>query len=219
MLAKFWNSCGKPEAIDRGELLREVRHPSVFRIRVGDWRAAVWFDHTSAVLWLLRALALARYPNENTLYTEFGRFEARGQLLPSSEERIVARAEQHLTSIIVALLAATRDAYEDVGAWMTATTTRPNGKRVPVGRVCVLMDEEIVTHFVLLREEAVIRPDLTPPTEWREALFAGIFASDEAVEPAYGSLPPGTSRRPSEIPLVQYRAEDAPPGWLDHFDA
>ena len=214
LLQKFADHCRRPENIDRGEPIRQVRHPRVFRIKVNNWRGAVWFDHDAAVLWLLRALPLSKFHEEADLYVQFGELERREQLLPSSEELMIAKGEQYITSVIMALGEAVREAYAEQGVWQPALSVRPNGDPVPAGRVHVVTDEMIVTQHVILREAAFRRKDLIIPLDWRELVMATIFPPDEPVMRAVNGLPDRAELQDGEIPLVQVRAEDEPLEWM-----
>lgn len=214
LIAKFWDVARHPETIDRGETIRQVRHPRVFRIKAGDWRAAVWFDHDSAVYWMLRALALAKYSREDQLYSEFAELEKRRQLLPSTEELLVAQGEQYLASAIWALGDAVASAYGSPGEWCRASLVRPSGDQVRLGRVHVDVDDEIVTQHLVISLPAFSRSDLLVPSSWREVLFGTLFAADEPIMPVAYGLPEGETLRSDEVALTQVRAEQAPPDWL-----
>ncbi len=81
LLVKFWMDCARVDAVDAGERIRGVEHPKVFRLKAtgpgGSYRGAVWYDHESAVLWLLRVVTLSRFPNEQAAYAQFRTFEVR----------------------------------------------------------------------------------------------------------------------------------------------
>src|SRR4051794_20560187 len=86
LLTKFWSDCSHPAALDTGELLREVDHPKVFRLKAtgpnGSYRGAIWYDRQAGVLWLLRVVALSDFHEESLAYRHFRALEEQSALFP-----------------------------------------------------------------------------------------------------------------------------------------
>lgn len=214
LLREFFTKCAAPDRVDRGELLRQVHHRRVFRIRSAHWRGAVWFDHDGAILWLLRVLSLAQFTREDRLYDEFAALERRRQLLPSTEEMLLAYGQQYAASLIAALASTVVKAYDRPGVWHQAVSVRPDGSAVRAGRVFLERDGELVSLYVILAARAFRRDDVMVPSDWRPMVFEALFAADEPVAKPTAGLPLGASLREGEIPLVQVRAEEEPPSWV-----
>jgi hypothetical protein len=142
-------------------------------------------------------------------YREFGRLHDSGVLLPSDDERSLARGDHFVVSAISALRQARVNADNDPDTWCRADAPRPDGSFRYVGRLyadreVVESEGEYITRFLLLLR--------APPSDvrlrrgWQQLILAHVFESDDPVLPTY-DLPPGTQRQAGEMPFKQESVE------------
>lgn len=206
VLAGFVEHGTQPARLDRGRTISTLRKPMVFRIRSSHYRSAVWWDAEIGVLWLLRALSLADFPDEAHAYDHFAELEQRAKLLPTTDERVSAAGEQYFEDMSSALAEAMQEADGLPERWTTAAIVRPNGSREVVGRCCVTVDEVLRTrHLIVPYEQA---PDLAVPSDWRPRLIARCYPADEEVGEAWDDLPEGHDLVDGEMPIRGRRLED-----------
>jgi hypothetical protein len=209
IVRKFYDQFSEPARVDSGVPIDAVSDRKVFRIKAGDWRAAVRYMPEDGIKWMCRALSLADFNDEQHAYVEFGNFHRRNVLLPDIAERRLATGDQFVVSAVLALRRARVDADNEPDRWWPADAARPDGSSHRVGRIYVerelVEDEgEYVTRFVLL----ITAPpgDVEIRTHWREFIAAHIFPTDEPVQPTY-ELPAGTNLRTGEMPFMQQTVE------------
>jgi hypothetical protein len=209
IVRKLYEDFSDPARINAGTKLKAVDDPGVFRIKSEGWRAAVRYNADDGVVWLCRALSLAKFHEEDDAYDEFGALHERGQLLPQEEERRLARGDQFLVSAIAALRQARVDADNDPFNWCRAEVARPDGTTYPAGRIYVereLVEEEgeYITRFLLLLR----RPpdDVKLRDGWEMLVAAHVLPSGEKINRTY-DLPGGTNRQSDELPLMQHAVE------------
>lgn len=209
IVRKFYDEFSAADRVDGGVPIDTVEDPKVFRIKSGDWRAAVRYVPADGVVWMCRALSLANFNDEQHAYVEFGRLYDAGLLLPDDAEQKLARGDHFLVGAVLALSQARVNADNDPRTWWGAYATRPDGRHHRIGRIYAEreLDEEgeYVTRFLLL--VAAPPTDVTVRDDWREFVLHRIFPSDEPIMPAFGGLPAGTNREPDELPFVQETIE------------
>lgn len=210
IVRKLYEDFSSPGRINTGTKLKAVDDPAVFRIKSEGWRAAVRYNPDDGVVWLCRALSLAKFHEEDDAYNEFGRLHEVGQLLPQEEERRLARGDQFLVSAIAALQQARVDADNDPMNWFGAQVVRPDGTTYRAGRIYVereLVEEdgEYITRFLLLLRRAP--DDVTLRNGWEMLVAAHVLPSGERISAAYQGLPVGTNCQPDELPLMQEAVE------------
>jgi hypothetical protein len=209
IVRKLYEDFSEPARINSGTKLQAVDDPGVFRIKSEGWRAAVRYNADDGVVWLCRALSLARFHAENDAYREFGALHDRGQLLPSEEERRFARGDQFVVGAIAVLRQARVDADNDPFNWHGAEVPRPDGTMHFAGRVyaereLIEQQGEYVTRFLLLVRRAP--DDVELRDQWEQLVASQVLTSGEKISDAY-DLPGGTNRRSDELPLMQEAVE------------
>jgi hypothetical protein len=209
IVTKFYKEYSNAARVDNGVPIGQASDPKVFRIKSGDWRAAVKYLADDGVVWMCRALSLAKFQVEDDAYEEFGNIESAGTLLPNAKERRLARGDQFLMSAIQALRQARVNADNEPFEWWPANARRPNGDERYVGRIYVDRepveeDGAYVTRFLLVvtapPDDVKLRPD------WEELVAARVFPSKERVFRSY-ELPGGTNLQPGEVPYQQQTVE------------
>jgi hypothetical protein len=209
ILKKFYETYLTPEAVDTGVPIDRLVDSKVFRIKSGDWRGAVRYMPDDGVLWLCRALSLAKHHDEHDAYVKFGTLEQNGLLLPNEEERQRARSDQLLISIILALREARVRADHDPRVWCPARCQRLDGSEVSVGRMYVEYDEADDEMLFTYRYLLLIRkppPGLSLPKGWQQIVAEQVFPTGDPFK-ATNDLPGGTNIRPDELPLLQETIE------------
>jgi hypothetical protein len=209
IVRKFYDEFSMAERVDGGVPIGEVKDPKVFRIKAGDWRAAVRYIPDDGTPWMCRALSLAKYHEERDAYVEFGRLETQDRLLPTQKERRLARGDHFIVSSVLALQQARVNADNEPEQWWEAKARRPTGSSQRVGRIYVERELDpdegaYVTRFVLL--VTVPPDDVTLRKEWIEFVGAQIFPTDDPVIPTY-ELPSGTNLQADELPFAQETIE------------
>jgi hypothetical protein len=209
IVRKLYDRFSDAASVNTGTRLKKVPDPAVFRIRADGWRAAVRYIPEDGVVWMCRAVSLAKFHEENDAYDQFGEFYKSGELLPTDEERRLARGDQFLVSAIAALRQARVDADNNPQSWHIADARRPHGTvhragRILVERELVEDDGEYVTRFLLLLRKPPADVELR--TGWEMLVASAVLPSDERISPSY-DLPSGTNLQPGELPLLQQAIE------------
>jgi len=210
ILKKFYDTYSSVHAVDRGTPLSQAEDPKVFRIRREEWRAAVRYEPEDGIVWLCRAVSLAKFHREDDAYDRLGELERNGRLLPTPDERAEGRAAQFLVAALQALRVARVRADQNPREWHEAHADRPDGSEHRAGRVWVEYDDiddeaTITTRYMLTVTEPP--SDVTMPSGWLEFLVAHVLPSDEPVQRAYTDLPAGTNLQSNELPLIQESME------------
>jgi hypothetical protein len=205
ILRKFYEYYSDASRVDDGVALSSVADSKVFRIKAGDWRAAVRYMPDDGVVWMCRVLALAKYSEEARAYAKLGKLHEDGLLLPTDEERRLARADQFLVSAVAAFAQARVNADNEPDRWWDADARRPNETLHHVGRVYVEreLDEgqgEYITRFLLL--VATAPDDVRLRHDWKEFVTSRAFPGDEPIQMTY-ELPAGTNLQQNELPFMQ----------------
>jgi len=81
-----------PTSPDGQKRILSIETPLVFRIRVSWLRGATWVDEAPAIVWLC-AVAGRQDGSDDDAYEVFHQLHDRGELLPTSDDRLRDRAE------------------------------------------------------------------------------------------------------------------------------
>ena len=213
LVQKFLDTYKNPEQVDDGVPLQSRPGRGLYRIRRdspgGDWRGACWADKQTGVVWLLRAVSLAEYPNENRAYEVFEGMSD-DDLFPSEEERARAAQAQRLAHTLRALRDAMQDASELPEEWHEAQRRDagdPLGEGEVVGRAYVERIEEedgiLIDRFLITFRRPPVEG--LSGTDWVALLESRLFPPDSRVLPVTESgLPEGSHFDQSqEIALAQ----------------
>lgn len=209
ILKKFYEVYSSAAAVDRGTPISQLADPKVFRIKRQEWRGAVRYFPKDGTQWLCRNVSLSKYHEEDDAYDRLGQLERTGRLLPDPDERNLARGDQFLVAMIVALRDARVRADHHAHEWHRAHAKRDH-RMHQVGRVWVEYDESdyeatFTTRYMLLvrqpPEDLQLRPN------WLEFVAAHVFPTDDPIQPSYEGLPGGTGRHSDELPLKQETME------------
>jgi hypothetical protein len=69
-----------------------IAHPLVYRLRVSSFRGATWVDEERRIVWLC-AVRRREADSDDDAFAWFAELHAKGQLLPSEDDRLRDRAE------------------------------------------------------------------------------------------------------------------------------
>ena len=69
-----------------------IEHPLVYRLRVSTYRGATWVDEEHGIVWLC-AVQRREEGSEDDAFARFADLHAKGQLLPSEDDRLRDAAE------------------------------------------------------------------------------------------------------------------------------
>lgn len=209
-MRKFYEDFSDASRVDSGRTIDAVSDPKVFRIKTGDWRAAVRYIPEDGVVWMCRVVRLSKFRREQDAYAQLGAFCDSDVLLPADQERRQARGDQFLTSAVAALQQARVNADNEPFQWWTADAQRPDSTVFRVGRIyaereVVDSEGEFITRFLLLMTEPPEDVQLRPG--WQTLITAHVFPAGEPVDPTW-ELPPGTNwQRGTEQPFTQQTVE------------
>jgi hypothetical protein len=212
VFAKFVSEfASHPTNISHGRSIGTVGQTGIERVRAGKLRIGVWWDNTNWTEWCCRALALAKYDDEDKLYDEFDRLHDVGRFLPTSAERTAAIGDHYLACLVDAFCQAMKSADTKAGQWQPVIVRHGlsgvlGGRDLNVGRVCVMKEQidasgALVTRFLLLLTESPLGVRMRE--DWKGYLLSTVLPAHEPIMPVYSDLPPGANKRPGEVAMVQ----------------
>lgn len=144
-----------------------IAYPLIFRLRVSSCRGATWVDDEHGIVWLC-AVHRREESSEDDAYAWFADLHARGQLVPSEDDRLRDRAEAAIR-LHRGLTAGLLQLVEDALAHHGAETAADLGGYVPC-RVLVQGGESLEEIWCALSSRASDGEHV--PDRLRDILFA-----------------------------------------------
>lgn len=122
LIQKFVQENSDPFQLDEGRALEGWRDLGVIRIKRVDqqnsYRGATWVDAEAGVVWLLRAIKLGDFPDEESAYAVFDRSRMSvEEMFPAEEERTNASDDQILAHHAQALRDTLEEAFGSPDEW------------------------------------------------------------------------------------------------------
>jgi hypothetical protein len=217
LVRKFVDRFKDPSAVDDGVPFRSRAGRGLYRVRMGQWRGLVWADKGAGVVWLLRAVALSDFPDEDQAYRHLAGIPD-AELFPGTSEAEAAATDQVVAHALGALRDALQTAFELPGEWHEARmrpANGPAGAGESVGRAFV--ERELIEEEDLAVEDRFLIAVTQPPTaleatEWAALVMARVFPRGEEVFwVSHEDLPPGSGIAPGlEFALSQHDWGDPP---------
>lgn len=179
----------------------------LYRVSVGaEPRAVLWHDEAGGVAWLCAGLSFPEGdPQDRALYAEVERLHSNDRLLPTPDERLLARAESFWLSIVARVGFAMRQARQLPFEWFDADVVTADGATLRYARVMVEQAREsdgvLRDHYlVVLRQPP---EDLPHPGDWQSLLFAELTPDGGTVLPVYvGAVPKGANVGAGDVVFV-----------------